>query len=89
MKWEQNINKTKESFQYKLGQIVWRFIGDQKKGNNYKLTAKYGGPYEIIRVHDNNVNYTIRNLYNENEELTVHGNKLILCRKPYNRESEN
>ena len=51
-----------ESFQ--VGQLVLRKIPRMGRLNIHKLTAKYDGPYEIVKVHENKVSYELYNLTN-------------------------
>ena len=63
-------------FTFKVGDIVMRYIGDKQVGNEKKLKSNYLGPYEVISILPNNVNYIIQNIHDQKETITVHGSKL-------------
>ena len=75
-KLEQNLNKERKDFDFKIGELVLRYIGDQVQGNKAKLLPKYEGPYEIIKIYPKGVTFVIQDVKQPDTRLTIHGSKL-------------
>ena len=66
---------------YTLGDKVWLFtpsLGRSRKivGLSRKLSSRWAGPYTVSRVHENKVNYKLRNVHGRELQQWVHIHRL-------------
>ena len=69
---------------YRVGAKVWLFtphLGRNRKLRGYsrKLSSLWAGPYTVVSVHNNGVNYTLRNRHGKVMQQPIHIQRL----KPY------
>ena len=77
----QRINRDREEFEFALYDLVMYYVGNKWTGNIKKLTNNWKGPYEIIEIKNNGVDFIIRNTQDTKEQFTVHGKYLVLNEK--------
>ena len=78
---EQQVNIHRKGFQFVMYDLVMKYIGNRLQGNEKKLTNNWAGPYEIIKIMDNGVNFKIRNIKDPEEITTVNGKDLMMHEK--------
>ena len=61
--------------------MVLYYYGDKNIGNKGKLVPQYKGPYEIIKIEENQITFTIKKVDDDTETLKVHGSKLAKYNK--------
>jgi len=75
------VNRDREDFEFVLYDLVMYYTGNRLIGNIKKLKNNWKGPYEIIEIKPNKVDFVIRDIKKEKEQFTVHGKYLVLNEK--------
>ena len=65
---------SKNKTSYCLGDLVYVCITNLEETK--KLKPKWDGPYRIVKILQNNLNYVLKHWYNEKKEV-VHHNRMI------------
>ena len=64
------LNKGRTTFKYQIGDLVSRRIF--AIGSKDKLKVRYEGPYEIIKIYDNQVTFELQNIM-DRSQVKIHG----------------
>jgi hypothetical protein len=64
---------------FNVGDEVWYLNEKKKKNINKSLQNKFIGPYTIISILDNHINYIIKADNKKSKSITVHRSKLKRC----------
>ncbi len=79
LKYLKEVNKDRKEFTYKVGD--WVSKRTYHKGNKDKLLISSVAPYEIIRIGENGITFTLQDIKDQHEEK-IHGKHL----KKYNKD---
>ena len=82
----QQYNKNIHVIKYALGDMVWLHKVSFKKGENAKLSPRRTGPWKVIEVLPNGVNFKIEN--EQGSQQVVHHNRLSPVRNVQDAEAD-
>ncbi len=78
-------NKNLHVIKYALNDKVWLHKKEFKKGENVKLALRKTGPWKVIKVCPNGVNFKIED--NAGRQQVVHHNRMSPVRETYKSEN--
>jgi hypothetical protein len=74
-----NTKRVLAGCNFNVGDKVWYLNEKKKKNINKSLQNKFIGPYTIISILDNHINYIIKADNKKSKPITVHRSKLKRC----------
>ena len=74
-----NTKRVLAGCNFNIGDKVWYLNEKKKKNINKSLQNKFIGPYTIISILDNHINYIIKADNKKSKSITVHRSKLKKC----------
>ena len=74
------LNKDRTTFKYQIGDLVSRRIF--AIGSKDKLKVRYEGPYEIIKIYDNQVTFELQNIM-DRSQVKIHGKWIAPYKKDH------
>jgi len=74
-----NTKRVLAGCNFNVGDEVWYLNEKKKKNINKSLQNKFIGPYTIISILDNHINYIIKADNKKSKPITVHRSKLKKC----------